>query len=80
MNHDRFAGACKQLRGKLKITLGRQRNRPLLIAAGVRDTLAGKLQEGYGRSKEQAARELKRFQAGHRDWMMTWRPASDRYR
>ena len=69
MNQDRIAGISKQIRGKLKLRLGRMRNRPLLAAAGISDEVAGKIQEEYGRSTEQAARELKRFLDRHRHWM-----------
>ena len=69
MNQDRIAGISKQIRGNMKVRLGRLRGRPLLAAEGVRDEVAGRIQEEYGRSREHAARALKRFLDRHRHWM-----------
>jgi uncharacterized protein YjbJ (UPF0337 family) len=61
MNQDRFAGIWKQLKGQLKVRWGRLCKKPLLVASGARDQLAGKIQERYGASKARVARQLKDF-------------------
>jgi uncharacterized protein YjbJ (UPF0337 family) len=68
MNQDRFAGICKQLRGKLRGRWGELTNNPLGVTAGTRDQLAGRIQERYGVSKENAARQLKDFLDRNRNW------------
>ncbi len=68
MNYDRFAGICLQFTGTAKEGWGELTHNPLVVAAGTRDQLAGKIQERYGVSKEQAARELKDFLTRNRNW------------
>jgi uncharacterized protein YjbJ (UPF0337 family) len=68
MNQNRFAGICKQFRGKVKGRWGKLTHNPLVSYAGTRDQLAGKIQERYGVSQEQAARQLKDFLYRNRDW------------
>jgi uncharacterized protein YjbJ (UPF0337 family) len=68
MNQDRFAGIGKQFRGKVKEHWGKLTNDRLGVAAGTRDQLAGRIQERYGVSKENAARQLKDFLDRNRNW------------
>jgi uncharacterized protein YjbJ (UPF0337 family) len=68
MNQDRFAGICKQFRGKVKERWGELANNTLLVTAGTRDQLAGRVQERYGVAKEEAARQLKDFRDRNRNW------------
>jgi uncharacterized protein YjbJ (UPF0337 family) len=68
MNQDRFGGICKQLGGKLMENWGQFTNNRRIENAGVRNQLAGRIQGCYGRSKEQAADELKDFFARNRRW------------
>ncbi len=68
MNQDRFAGIWKQFRGKVKGRWGKLTNNPLVVTAGTRDQLAGRTQERYGISKEDAARQLKDFLERNRNW------------
>jgi len=68
MNQDRFAGIWKQFRGKVKGLWGELINNPLVVTAGTRDQLAGRIQERYGASKEQAAHQLKDFFDRNRNW------------
>ncbi len=68
MNQERFAGIRQQLRGMVKKSWGRMTNNPLVVAAGIRDQCAGSIQERYGISKEQAARQLKDFLDRNRYW------------
>ena len=68
MNWDRFEGNWKQLHGKLQEHWGRFREDELQIIAAKRTQAAGKLQERYGVSKEQARRALEEFEFRQRDW------------
>jgi uncharacterized protein YjbJ (UPF0337 family) len=68
MNQDRFAGICKQFSGTVKESWGRLTGNPLLEIAGTRARRDGRIQERYGVSKEQAARQLKDFFASNRNW------------
>ena len=68
MNQDRFAGSWKQFRGNVKGRWGRLTNSPLVVTAGTRDQLAGRIQERYGVAKEEAARQLKDFFDLNRNW------------
>jgi uncharacterized protein YjbJ (UPF0337 family) len=68
MNQDRFAGICKQFRGKVEGRWGKLTNNPLVVTAGTRDQLAGGIQERYGVAKEEAARQRKDFIDSNRNW------------
>jgi uncharacterized protein YjbJ (UPF0337 family) len=61
MNRDILAGKWKQLRGEIKKTWGDLTDDELDMIEGQRDKLAGKLQEKYGWSRENADREIDRF-------------------
>lgn len=58
MNEDILQGQWKQLRGKVKEWWSVLTDDELDKIDGRRDRLIGKLQEKYGFTKEQAAREL----------------------
>ena len=58
MNEDILKGQWKQLRGQIKEWWGRLTDDDLDKINGQRDQLIGKLQEGYGYSKDQATHEL----------------------
>ncbi|MDP2240167.1 MAG: CsbD family protein [Burkholderiales bacterium] len=68
MNQDRFAGIWKQVRGKVKGRWGELTHDPRAVIAGTRDQLAGRIQEGYGISKDVAERQLKEFLHRNRNW------------
>lgn len=68
MNWDRIEGNLKQLHGRLQQHWGRFREDELQIIAGKRVQAAGKLQERYGISKENARRALAEFEYRQRDW------------
>ena len=67
MNQHRLAGNRKQLRGESR---GRSKRTvaPLKAAAGTRDQLGDRVQEPYGISNEEAARQLDGFLDRTRDW------------
>jgi uncharacterized protein YjbJ (UPF0337 family) len=61
LNQDYFGGKWKQLRGRLRQQWGRLTDDEVDQIAGSRDVMIGKLQERYGRSREEAERELDRW-------------------
>ena len=68
MNRDRFEGNWKQVSGNVKEQWGRRTNDPQRELAGRRDQLAGRIQERYGISNDEAARQLKDFLDHNRNW------------
>jgi uncharacterized protein YjbJ (UPF0337 family) len=73
MNRDRFEGSWKQFAGRVKEQLGKLTSDPQREFAGRRDRLAGRIQERYGISKEEAARQLRDFLDRNRDWNLSSR-------
>lgn len=65
MNNDQIAGKWKQLKGEAKIMWGKLTDDDLDIAEGHADKLAGKVQERYGKTKEEAEAEVRRFLDKH---------------
>jgi uncharacterized protein YjbJ (UPF0337 family) len=63
MNWDQIKGNWKQMQGKIKEKWGKLTDDDLTSIAGVRDQLAGMLQQRYGYAKEQAEKELDAFTA-----------------
>lgn len=61
MNWDQVEGNWKQYTGKAKEKWGKLTDDDLIVIAGKRDVLAGKIQEHYGIAKEQAHKELEEF-------------------
>lgn len=61
MNRDIFGGKWKQLRGSIKEKWGELTDDELDQIEGRRDKLAGKLQEKYGYTKQEAEREIDNF-------------------
>jgi hypothetical protein len=50
------------------------------VVAGNRDELAGKIQEAYGTSKDEAEKQIRRFEDRYSDWMpsdVSPRPGDD---
>jgi uncharacterized protein YjbJ (UPF0337 family) len=68
MNWDRIEGNWKQFKGKVKEQWGKLTDDNLDIIAGNRDRLAGKVQEAYGISKDEAMKQIKRFEERYIDW------------
>ncbi|MBL8446019.1 MAG: CsbD family protein [Zoogloeaceae bacterium] len=58
MNKDIFEGNWKQLKGRIKVQWGRLTDDDMDVIEGRRDILAGKIQERYGLSKDEARRQL----------------------
>ena len=68
MNQARFAGILKQFKGTMTERWGKLTNNAVLATTGARDYRAGRIQEQYGISKEEAARQLKDFLDRNRNW------------
>jgi uncharacterized protein YjbJ (UPF0337 family) len=68
MNRDQSEGNWKRLKGRVKQPWGKLTDEDLDVIAGNRDELAGKLQETYGVSKEEARKQIRKFEARYGDW------------
>jgi uncharacterized protein YjbJ (UPF0337 family) len=62
MNWDIVKGNWKQFRGKVKAQWGKLTDDHLDVIAGKRDELAGKIQETYGITKDEAEKQIKHFE------------------
>ncbi len=62
MHWDIVQGNWKQLKGKVKAQWGKLTDDELDVIAGKRTELAGKIQEAYGITKEQAEQQIKHFE------------------
>jgi uncharacterized protein YjbJ (UPF0337 family) len=69
MNWDRIEGNWKQFKGKVKQEWGKLTDDNLDVIAGRRDMLAGKVQEAYGISKDEAEKQIKKFEDRYDDWL-----------
>jgi uncharacterized protein YjbJ (UPF0337 family) len=65
MNNDQIAGKWKQMKGEAKVMWGKLTDDDLDIAEGHADKLRGLVQERYGRSREEAQREVDDFLSRH---------------
>jgi len=61
MNWDRVQGNWKQFKGKVQSQWGKLTNDKLDTINGQREVLAGKIQEAYGISRDEAEKQI-------RDW------------
>lgn len=79
MNWDRIEGNWKQFKGKVKQQWGKLTDDHLDVISGNREELAGKLQEAYGVSKDEAERQIKKFEDRYSDWLPdeTLHPSND---
>jgi uncharacterized protein YjbJ (UPF0337 family) len=63
MNKDQFAGKWRQVRGAVKAKWGQLTDDELDQIQGNYDMLVGKIQEKYGRTREEIEREMDRLAA-----------------
>ena len=63
MNWDRIEGNWKQFKGSAKAQWGKLTDDHLEVMAGQRTQMAGKIQELYGISKDEAEKQLTEWQA-----------------
>jgi len=68
MNWDRAEGNWKQFKGIVKEQWGKLTDDQLDVIAGKRAQLAGKIQEAYGFSKEEAERQLSDWEKRQREF------------
>ena len=61
MNEHEIKGNWKQLRGKVREKWGKLTDDDLDKIAGRRDHLVGEVQEAYGKSREEADKEVSSF-------------------
>lgn len=61
MNEDILKGQWKQLQGRVKQQWGKLTDDDLTAIKGDRDVLLGKIQEHYGRSREDAMKDVDRW-------------------
>mgnify|MGYP006290731823 CR=1 FL=1 len=61
MNWDQIKGNWKQIKGEARTKWGKLTDDDIEQIAGHRDKLAGRIQERYGKSKEEAEREVDEF-------------------
>ena len=63
MNSDQLQGKWKQLKGSVKKKWGKLTDDDLEVIAGNNEQLQGKIQERYGITKEEAARQIREWDA-----------------
>ena len=63
MNSDIIEGKWKQITGRIKQEWGDLTDNDLTVAEGNRDYLAGKIQERYGCSRDEAQRQIRNFES-----------------
>jgi uncharacterized protein YjbJ (UPF0337 family) len=68
MNWDIVEGNWKQFKGKVKVQWGKLTDDQLDVIAGKRVDLAGKIQESYGITKDEAEKQIKSFEQIHKDY------------
>jgi uncharacterized protein YjbJ (UPF0337 family) len=66
MNWDQVEGNWKQMTGAIKQKWGKLTDDDLTAAKGRAEILAGKLQERYGITKEDAQKQMDEFVKAHR--------------
>lgn len=63
MNSDILKGKWKQLTGRMQSQWGKLTDDDLDVVEGHREYLAGKIQERYGITKDEAEKQVKEFEA-----------------
>ena len=66
MNKDILEGKWEQLKGKAKEKWGDLTNDDWAVVNGERDQLAGRIQERYGRTKEEVEKEVDEWLKGQK--------------
>lgn len=67
MNWDIVQGNWQQFKGNVKKSWGKLTDDQLDVISGQREILAGKIQEAYGISKDEAERQVKDFESRYND-------------
>ena len=71
MNWDRIEGNWQQLKGSVKGKWGKLTDDQIEVVAGKRDQLAGRIQEAYGITRDEADRQLTAWEKGMEDITQT---------
>jgi len=58
MNWDRIEGGWKQVKGQAKQRWGKLTDDDVDVVAGKRDELVGRIQQRYGKNRDEAEREV----------------------
>lgn len=69
MNWDQVEGQWKQLKGKVITQWGKLTDDDLDVIAGKREELAGRIQERYGVTREEAQKQVEQWQSS---WKKDW--------
>jgi uncharacterized protein YjbJ (UPF0337 family) len=67
MNWDRIEGNWKQFKGAVKTQWGKLTDDQLAELSGQREQLAGKIQEVYGLTRDEAERQLTEWQKAQQE-------------
>ena len=67
MNWDLVKGNWKQFRGDVQAKWGKLTDDHLDVISGKRIELAGKIQEAYGITKDEAEQQIRDFELRHKD-------------
>ena len=67
MNWNIVEGNWKQFKGEVKAQWGKLNDDHLDVIAGKRIELAGKIQEAYGITQDEAEEQIKRFELHNKD-------------
>ena len=74
MNWDRIEGNWKQFKGTAKQHWGKLTDSQLDVIAGKRDLLAGKVQEAYGVTKEDAEKQVATWEQAQKEATLEAKP------
>ena len=62
MNWDQISGNWTQMKGKIKVQWGKLTDDDIEVIAGKRDELIGRVQKVYGMTREEASKQVDRFE------------------
>jgi uncharacterized protein YjbJ (UPF0337 family) len=62
MNQDTISGQWKQISGQIKKQWGKLTDDDLKVIEGNAETLAGRVQERYGMARDEAVRQVRKFE------------------
>lgn len=62
MNWDQIAGNWTQMKGKIKTQWGKLTDDDIEVIAGKREELIGRVQKVYGMTREEASKQVDRFE------------------
>ena len=71
MNWDIIEGNWKQFKGRIRVRWAKLTDDQLDLIAGKRVELAGKIQESYGITKDEAEEQIKLFESQNKDFKPT---------